>query len=102
MAGNNRRRKVQSESAALDALHIITGIAVVIMAVASFLNPEQHMLFFPLIFFLAAVLNLVTGRYRLSRSKRNKKKQAGAVMQMIFGAALAALAAVSAVSIWWR
>ena len=56
---------------ALDAMHIIIGIAVVVMAVISFLDTERYMFLFPAIFFLAAVLNLVTGKYWLSRTKRN-------------------------------
>ena len=70
MAENNKRRKVRSESMALDAMHIIIGIAVVVMAVISFLDTERYMFLFPAIFFLAAVLNLVTGKYWLSRAKR--------------------------------
>lgn len=102
MAGNNRRRKVRGESAALDTLHIAVGILVVILAVISFLNPEENMIFFPVIFFLAAVLNLVTGNYRMARRKRENKPKLSAALQMVFGIFLAALAVVSAVSIWWR
>lgn len=102
MSGNERRRKVRGESMALDTLHIIIGIAVVIMAVISFVNPEEYMFFFPVIFFLAAVLNLVTGRYRYRKSIRNRRQKAAAVVQMLFGAALVVLAVISAVSIWRR
>ena len=42
MAENNKRRKVRSESMALDAMHIIIGIAVVVMAVISFLDTEVY------------------------------------------------------------
>ena len=70
MAENNKRRKVRSESMALDAMHIIIGIAVVVMAVISFLDTERYMFLFPAIFFLAAVLNLVTGKYWLAPTKR--------------------------------
>lgn len=102
MSGNERRRKVRGESMALDTLHIVIGIAVVVMAAISFVNPEEYMFFFPVIFFLAAVLNLVTGKYRLKHSARNHKKEAAAILQMIFGIVLLALAAVSAASIWWK
>lgn len=85
---------------ALDTLHILIGIAVVIMAVVSFINPEEYMFFFPMIFFLAAVLNLITGRYRLKRSMRKGRQKAAAVMQMIFGVLLVILAVISAVSVW--
>ncbi|MCI7795979.1 MAG: hypothetical protein MR528_06730 [Lachnospiraceae bacterium] len=102
MAGNERRRKVRGESMALDTMHIVIGIAVVIMAFLSFINPEEYMIFFPVIFCLAAVLNLATGRYRMKRSKRNQKQKLSAVLQMAFGGALLVLTVISAVSIWWR
>ena len=35
MAENNKRRKVRSESMVLDVMHVIIGIAVVVMAVIS-------------------------------------------------------------------
>jgi len=87
---------------ALDTLHIVIGIAVVIMAVISFINPEEYMFFFPVIFFLAAVLNVVTGKYKAGRAVRNKRQKAAGIFQMVLGLALALLAVVSAVSIWWR
>ena len=102
MAVNERRRKVRSESAALDLLHIAVGIAVVLMAVFSFLNPERNMICFPVIFFLAAVLNLAAGRSRFGGHRRDRKRRAGAVLQMSFGAALFVLFIISAISIWWR
>lgn len=102
MAGNDKRRKARGTTMALDTMHIVIGILVVLMAVVSFVNPEEYMFFFPVIFLLAAILNLATGRYKLGRSKRNQKKKAAAVVQIVFGVILMVLAAVSAVSIWWR
>ena len=101
MPGKERRRRVRGESMALDTLHIVIGAAVVVMAVIS-LNPEEYMFFFPVIFLLAAILNLVTGKYRYKRSVRNQKKKISSALQMAFGGALAVLAVISAVSIWWR
>lgn len=75
MPGKERRRRVRGESMALDTLHIVIGAAVVVMAVISFINPEEYMFFFPVIFLLAAILNLVTGKYRYKRSVRNQKKR---------------------------
>ena len=48
------------------------------------------------------ILNLVTGKYRYKRSVRNQKKKISSALQMAFGGALAVLAVISAVSIWWR
>ena len=100
MAENDKRRKVRSESMALDAMHIIVGIAVVVMSVISFLDPEEHMFLFPVIFFLAAVLNLATGKYWLSRTKRERRRQTAAVFQMVFGTLLLVFTFLSAISIW--
>lgn len=102
MPGKERRRRVRGESMALDTLHIVIGAAVVVMAVISFINPEEYMFFFPVIFLLAAILNLVTGKYRYKRSVRNQKKKISSALQRAFGGALAVLAVISAVSIWWR
>ena len=102
MAENNKRRKVRSESMALDAMHIIIGIAVVVMSVISFLDPEEYMFLFPVIFFLAAVLNLATGKYGLSRTKRERRRRTAAVFQMAFGTVLLIFTCLSAMSIWWR
>ena len=99
MAENNKRRKVRSESMALDAMHIIIGIAVVVMAVISFLDTERYMFLFPAIFFLAAVL---TGKYWLSRTKRERRRRTAAVFQMVFGTTLLIFTFLSAMSIWWR
>ena len=85
---------------ALDVMHIIVGIAVVIMSVISFLDPEEHMVLFPVIFFLAAVLNLATGKYWLSRTKRERRRQTAAVFQMVFGTVLLVFTFLSAISIW--
>ncbi len=101
MAGNETRRKVRGTTMALDTMHIVIGIAIVIMAVISFLNPEENMIFFPAIFLLAAFLNLVTGRYKLKRSKRNQRMKISAMCQMGFGGLLTVLGVVSAISIWW-
>ena len=99
MAENNKRRKVRSESMALDAMHIIIGIAVVVMSVISFLDTERYMFLFPVIF-LAAVLNLATGKYWLSRTKRERRRRTAAVFQMGFGTVLLIFTILSAVSIW--
>lgn len=85
----------------LDAAHIVIGIVIVVLAVISFLNPEDHMLLFPVIFLLAAVLNIVNGVYKIRMGGREKKRKASGILVLLFGLLLLALAVVSAVSIWW-
>ena len=59
-----KRKSPRNTTLILDWLHIITGILVVAMAVTAFINPEDNMILFPVIFFLAAILNSVNGVYR--------------------------------------
>lgn len=87
---------------ALDAMHIIIGIAVVVMAVISFLDTERYMFLFPAIFFLAAVLNLVTGKYWLSRTKREEAEKNGGGVPDGVRNDPADLYIFKLQSIWWR
>ena len=45
----------------LDVLHISLGLMIVILGVLTFLNPENHMLFFPVIFFTAEEIGAFSG-----------------------------------------
>ena len=72
------------------------------MAVAAFINPESNMILFPVIFFLAAVLNIVNGVYRYQQSGRDRRRKASAVGLMVIAVFLLAVMVISAVSIWRR
>ena len=48
-----RGRNGRSLEVFLDLLHIGVGIMIVILAVVSFLNPENNLVLFPVIFMLA-------------------------------------------------
>ena len=95
-----RSRNPRNLSMMLDAAHIIIGILIVALAVISFLNPEDHMLF-PVIFLLAASLNIMNAVFKIRMSGREKKKKASGILVLLFGIVLLALAVISAVSIWW-
>ncbi|HBE84448.1 MAG TPA: hypothetical protein DDW53_01585 [Lachnoclostridium sp.] len=97
-----RGRSLRNASMIVDVLHIVVGILIVTLAVISFLNPEDHMFLFPAIFFLAGMLNLVNGIYKIRLSGREKKKKAAGIAVLMFGFLLIALTVISAVSIWWR
>ncbi len=97
-----RRNSPRNTSLILDWVHIITGALVVIMAVAAFVDPEDNMILFPVIFFLAAVLNMVNGVYRYQQSGRDKRKKASAMGLMGIAVFLLVVMAISAFSIWRR
>lgn len=101
MYTQGRGRNIRNASMMMDMIHIVVGILIVVLAVISFLNPEDHMLLFPVIFFLAAALNGMNGIFRIRVSGREKKKKAAGIAALLFSVLLLALTIVSAVSIWW-
>lgn len=84
----------------LDVTHIVIGLAVVIMAIFAFLNPERYKVLFPVIFLLAAVLNVTTGWLYMKMYPRMKKKRASGFIYVIAGLLIFALCVISAASIW--
>lgn len=97
-----RRNSPRNVSLILDWVHIIIGVLVLVMAVAAFINPEDNMFLFPVIFFLAAVLNMVSGVYRYQQSGRDKRKKASAMGLIMIAVFLLAVMTISAISIWRR
>ena len=68
--GRNERRA----GVFLDVAHLILGIAIVIFAVLSIINPEGNEMLFPLVFLLAALLNGINGVFELKTCGRDKKR----------------------------
>ena len=97
-----RRNSPRNTSLILDWVHIITGALVVIMAVAAFVDPEDNMILFPVIFFLASALNMVNGVYRYQQSGRDKRKKASAMGLIVIAVFLLVVMVFSAFSIWRR
>lgn len=97
-----RRNSPRNTSLILDWVHIITGALVVITAVAAFVDPEDNMILFPVIFFLASALNMVNGVYRYQQSGRDKRKKASAMGLIVIAVFLLVVMVVSAFSIWRR
>ena len=83
----------------LDMIHILIGILIIVLAVIAFVDPEKNKMLFPVIFFLGATLNLVTGRMYLKMYPRQKNKRKAAIGYSIAGALIMILCVVSAVSL---
>lgn len=79
----------------LDIIHIAIGIAVVILSVIAFLSPEEHLAFFPMIFFLAALLALVNGAARVRMPGPDSRRLAG-LAALAAGVLLLLIAVISA------
>ena len=100
MAGQEKKSNPRSAALILDLLHIVIGILVVICAILAFLDPEGNSILFPVIFWLAALLNGIVSGFRLKMSGHDKKKQAGGAVQCLLAVILTILGVLSAISIW--
>ncbi len=96
---SDKRRNPRNLSMFLDILHIGVGILVVICAVLAFLYPEQNKILFPVIFWLAAVLNGVNGWVRIKTDTRGKRSRSGGILLCVVAAALFIIGLVCAISI---
>ncbi len=100
MAMQEKKRNPRNAALILDLLHIVSGILVAICAILAFLDPEGNSILFPVIFWLAALLNGIVGGFRLKMSGHDKKKQAGGAVQCLLAVILTILGVLSAISIW--
>lgn len=95
-----KKRNPRNAALMLDILHIAVGILVVICAVLAFLDPDNNQFLFPVIFWLAALLNGVNGWNRLAEGGHDKKKKSVGIAQCVVAGVLLLVGVLSAVSIW--
>ncbi|MCI8403150.1 MAG: hypothetical protein HFI38_13855 [Lachnospiraceae bacterium] len=88
----------------LDLTHIVLCVGVVVLAVMIFLNPVRYRQFFPLVFLASSLMQFLHGVPKIVVYRKNhgadRKVLAVGVGICILGVILAALAAVSAITIW--
>ncbi len=99
MRGQSRREE-RHLGVFLDGIHLIIGIVIVAMGLLAFVNPRKYIGFFPVVFLLAAVLNGISGIFELKTHKRGNKRKGAGLFHLALCAALAAVGALSAVSLW--
>lgn len=100
MLNQEKKSNPRNTAMMLDLLHISVGILVVICAVLAFLNPDTYQILFPVIFWLAGLLNAVNGWTVWQNGGRDKKKKAAGILQCAMAVILLLIGVVSAVSIW--
>ncbi len=92
----DKRRNPRRSAFVVDIFHMVLGVVIVVLAVMAFLAPEEHPAFFPLIFFLSAILSIVSGIWDFMNSGRNSRKKLTATGSLVFGLAVLAAGVVSA------
>ena len=100
MFGKGKLKNSRNLPMMLDILHIIIGLAVVILAALTFLNPDGNRILLPLIFLLAGFLNAVNGYYRIKESGRDKRRRLKGISILGLAAVLLVICVLSAVSMW--
>ena len=81
----------------IDVLNVLLGIAVIVMAVMTFMNANDNAWMFPIIFFMGGLMNCFTGVKHLM----NERKIQGIVLEVValalFGIAYASYVAVGGI-----
>lgn len=98
--GQERKRGSRAPAFVLDVVHVVIGILVVVLAILAFLNPEDNMILFPVIFLLASILNFINGIDRYQNGRGQRKTQLSGMVLMAVGVVLLLLCIISAVTIW--
>ena len=97
---HNKKKSPRNSAIFMDWIHIVIGVLIVVLAVITFLNPEEKRILFPVIFLLAAVLDIFNGAYKYRQSGRNKKKKMAALGQFAAAGLLVIMTIISGISIW--
>lgn len=91
----------RNSSRRLDILHIVVGIVISVMAVLAFIDPKENMVLFPLIFFAAALLKLISAFSSLRTGDHDRKIATRGFLQLLAGILILGVGIISAVSIWF-
>ena len=84
----------------LDFFYIVCGRLCLALAIRSLFPAGAGMRFFPLIFFIAAILNLVSAYSKFRSSDTRYRNGASGLFLMLMGIVMLALTYVSGICIW--
>ena len=84
----------------LDFFYIVCGLLCLALAILSLFPAGAGMRFFPLSFFIAAILNLVSAYSKFRSSDTRYRNGASGLFLMLMGIVMLALTYVSGICIW--
>lgn len=84
----------------VDIVHIVICIVIAVLTVLLFLNPEKNQLLFPVVFFLATLLNAVNAVVKWKAENARGGHLVSAIFFGIVAVLLFILTIVSAMSVW--
>lgn len=97
---NKKKNSMRMINMIVDFIHIGICIAIIILAVIVFLRPMHSTECYPIIFFLAAVLNFASAYARMNQFRPGKSRPASGIAALVLGVCFLILAVISGISIW--
>lgn len=82
----------------INTIHIAIGIVIVVLTVILFIAPQEHLIYFPVVFALASIINYIKGIYVLSFQSRDRKRRKRGIIFIIIGAVLTIIGIASALT----
>lgn len=97
---NRKKNSMRMINMVVDFIHIGICIAIIALAIVVFLRPMQNTQCYPVIFFLAAVLNFTNAYARMNQFRPVRNRFASGIAVLILGILFLILAVISGISIW--
>lgn len=101
MIMNRKKNRMRMINMIVDLVHVGICIAIIALAVLVFLNPMKSARFYPIVFFLASILNFTSAYAKMTQFRPSSRGRfVPGIGVLLFGIFFLILAVISAVSIW--
>ena len=97
---NRKKNSLRMINMIVDLTHVGICIAIVILAVFAFLKPMHNTQCYPVIFFLASILNFTSAYAKMNRFRPVRSRSASGIGALALGVLFFIVAVISALSIW--
>jgi hypothetical protein len=96
---NKKKNSMRMVNMVVDFIHIGICLAIIVLAVIVFLHPMHNTQCYPIIFFLASVLNFTSAYARMNRFRPGKSHLSSGIWGLVLGVVFLILTVISAISI---
>ncbi len=97
---NRKKSSMHMMNMVVDFIHIGICIAIIVLAVIVFLKPMKNVQCYPIIFFLASVLNFTSAYARMNQIRPGRNRSTSGIGVLILGIFFLILSIISGISIW--
>ncbi|MBQ9886669.1 MAG: hypothetical protein IJM37_07420 [Lachnospiraceae bacterium] len=96
----NRTKNPFLKQIIANAIYVLIAAMIVGCGVYALIKGEAGKVFYPIVFFLAAILNFTDGIPRLFVDSRSKNKKIGGVALCVLGVIMLMVAGITAYTVW--